>query len=604
MYDRCFVCICKEISSPIFRSFFLLLCRFCSGTESANLVLSSGLLGQSWSAIWPLYTDVNQQQNLPLLVKWRVVKEPKGTIVAFVTSPLWTQQRLQKEGDLISSSTLKHEKFSQFDFLSSQGNLSFSIHRAAVTLFNAHVNELLDLKKQLHDTSDGIPLIIAGHSLGGSIASLFALLVLNYLNEASIKLPLLCITFGSPLLGDHGLKENISEWSSCFLHVAGNQDMVPRLFIEPSDHPTTPYKPFGAYMMCSQTGCTLVDDPETVSELLKAMNVGKISQASVDYYGKVVKLLESGVILKGNSQLGLSVEDPLLAGIVLQLEVICDHGIQLQPQNGVHNLIELMERREKIRILNKSKELNPKRKLNEVKVRMTYLEWYKKDCKGKEIGYYDCYKQMLSHTSVDVSKHKKYLEMYWRKLVERADRNPRKEGKNIAMTWLYAGTNYRRMVEPLDIAEYYSESGRRDYEKQGRPRHYILLEQWQKEDAERNAGTSTLSNKKKLTVESSLTEDSCFWAKVEEALISCELLREAISRAEEQQSLRQRVIEFEHYAMTQIRNYSVSPEVFLERTSFMKWWKESQEVMGPNHFSPFADFMRNGRYHQYARGCF
>jgi hypothetical protein len=239
-------------------------------------------------------------------------------------------------------------------------------------------------------------------------------------------------------------------------------------------------------------------------------------------------------------------------------------------------------------------------KLNRVKIKMACLEWYKKDCKAKGIGYYDSYKNLYFCSDNDVTKHKKVLSNYWRKLVEDAERKPQKEGAYMRETWLYAGTNYRRMVEPLDIAEYYRQEGKRDYQTNGRSKHYILLEQWQKEHTEKLAGAP--NDKKKQNVAGSLTEDSCFWMNVEEALISCKQLKDGSNI--EKQSARERLNMFEQYVMDQINNYAVSPDIFLEKSSFMNWWKDFKEIIETSHDSPLRGFMKNCRYRQYEKGQF
>lgn len=250
-------------------------------------------------------------------------------------------------------------------------------------------------------------------------------------------------------------------------------------------------------------------------------------------------------------------------------------------------------------MLNKRKALNPSRKLNDIKVKMAFLEWYKKSCKANQIGYYDSYKNNLSISDREVTKYKKFLTKYWKDMVEEAEKKPHKERVFIRSAWLFAGTNYRRMVEPLDIAEYYRTYGKRNYETEGRSKHYFLLEKWQKKEAETPAEPP--SNKKKQNVAGTLTEDSCFWAKVEEAIISCELLKAPTSSAMEEQSSREYLINFERYVMEQIKNYAVSPEIFLRGSSLMKWWGMYQDIA--SNFS-LVDFMKNCRSVQYEKGCF
>ncbi|KAG5223827.1 senescence-associated carboxylesterase [Salix suchowensis] len=271
----------------------------------------------------------------------------------------------------------------------------------------------------------------------------------------------------------------------------------------------------------------------------------------------MVNDLKSKVIIRGDSQRDPSHMHPLKAGIILQLETI---GVEMTTQRKVdnNNLISKLEEREKILMAERVQTMDPRKKLNQIKIKMAHLEWYNKICKTKGIGYYDCYKNQLGSSDREVTRLKKFLTNYWKSFVEGVERKPQKEGAFIRGTWLYSGRNYRRMVEPLDIAENYRDSDKRDYQTHGRSRHYILLEKWQEDDAEKLK--SPPNNKKKQIVAGMLTEDSCFWAKVEDVLISCKLLNDGTSSAVEKQLAKENLDMFEQYALNQINNYAVSPE--------------------------------------------
>lgn len=189
----------------------------------------------------------------------------------------------------------------------------------------------------LMQLGNSIPIIITGHSLGGSVASLLTLWLLESINRPGTKRPL-CVTFGAPLLGDKGLLQAVSQhltWNSCFLHVAANQDLVPRLFISPHnlyameiDSRTGAYKPFGTFLLCSESGCSCLEDPEVVSEVLVAMGSNISGNQNLNEpwhivdYGEIANRLMSVVLCKGICQLGELIQSPLRAGIVLQLQAI------------------------------------------------------------------------------------------------------------------------------------------------------------------------------------------------------------------------------------------------------------------------------------------
>lgn len=571
---------------------------FSSGLELANLVVSSGLLKLSWDKISELDRELNQDEK----IRYKVYQQQQSNciIVAFVVSPNCTKQLLEEE-ELVPSSSLPF-----FHFLRTKTNSSFSINKAAVTLFDSVRDQLSSFKDQI---GNSISLVITGHCLGGSVASLFTLWLLESFNRPGTKRPL-CITFGAPLIGDKGLQQAISQhlmWNSSFLHVAASQDLVPRFFISPYnpdameiDSQTGIYKPFGIFLLCSEYGCTSLEDPEAVYEVLAAMgletarNQTPNEQWHMIYYDTIVERLMSTVSFKGISQLSEIIECPLRAGIVLQLQAI---GLNRRQQSGDSNLlIAKLEKWKKAYVLKRKMVFDPFKKLNNMKVYMAYLEWYKKDSKSEDKGYYDSYKNRgFLKRDMEVVKFKKYLTNYWEKMVAEVERMPQKEEASFRTRWLYAGTNYRRMVEPLDIADYYKGNGINDYKANGRSQHYIKLEQWLEEAGK---PLSSQVNTKKQNVSASLTEDSCFWAHVEEALIQCELLR----NGQEEDSTRENLIKFEEYVMEQIKKYAVSPEIFLGGSSFMQWWKDYEQIIGTSYKSQLTDFMKNRLYQQYRYG--
>jgi len=151
---------------------------------------------------------------------------------------------------------------------------------------------------------------------------------------------------------------------------------------------------------------------------------------------------------------------------------------------------------------------DPGKKLNKMKEAMAWLEWYKK-VTLKEGGYYDSFKRSeyrgrdAVKSRQEIVKHQRILTRYWKTMVAEVEKMPQREETAFRTRWLYAGTNYRRMVEPLDIAEYYMKSGNTDYVNLGRSEHYKKLEEWRKEDNPSGSG-----NDRRKAV--SLTEDSCF----------------------------------------------------------------------------------------------
>uniref|UniRef100_A0A6N2KZV4 Uncharacterized protein n=1 Tax=Salix viminalis TaxID=40686 RepID=A0A6N2KZV4_SALVM len=348
-------------------------------------VVSSGLLQISCGAIKDLQTETSsdQQGSCSLSLKYKLDKKSKYTLIAFTTSTLSRKELLRQGGDLVSSKTLK-------DW-------------SCLSLTSYALKET------------------------GSVASLFTLWLLDNIKriQSPPKLPL-CITFGSPFIGNHGLRQAILEcstWNSCFLHVVGNKDLFPKASISHNDTTQSAieeYKAFGTFILFSERGCACVDDLVVVSRLLEStQRQDSCEPQEMDYYVEMVNDLKSNVIIRGNSQRDPSHMHPLKAGIILQLETI---GVEMTTQT-----------------------VDPRKKLNQIKIKMAHLEWYNKICKTKGIGYYDCYKNQIGSSDREVTRLKKFLTNYWKSFVEGVERKPQKEGAFIRGTWLYSGRNYRRM---------------------------------------------------------------------------------------------------------------------------------------------------------------
>ncbi|CAL0298982.1 unnamed protein product [Lupinus luteus] len=400
-------------------------------------------------------------------------------------------------------------------------------------------------------------LIVTGSGVAGSVASLFTLSLLD--SRGSGKNRPLCITFGAPLIGDKKLQQAISHsstWNSCFINVVSHKDPLPSLFIT---NQTSSYMPFGTFLLISDAGSTSSENPDLILELLVAIGSTQDVQTqgfqSVEY-GKIVESLYRKVIhteLSARDE-NISLSDSLLASIKLQLL-----ALELTPLIQNNSILTRMKKLEDKFITLRKTSFDPSKKLNGLKKDMAQLEWYKKETKNEGVGYYDSFRNMCSQWDLDVIGFRKNLTRYWKKMVEEADMKPQKDGAQFRTRWLYAGTNYRRMVEPSIIAQYYRNKGQ-DYVNNKRSAHLKKLQGW---FDEANRGTiESFDNTSKHNVESILTLDSCFWAHVEEALIACKELKEL-----ETEEANNKLVEFEKYVYESLKNYEVSAEIFLPKSS-------------------------------------
>lgn len=109
--------------------------RFSSGLELANLVVTSDHIHQAWGSI-EKQKQINPNAEPSL---FNVIQESNPTIIAFGT-PHGSLQG--QEAGLVSSSTLKANNFTHFEFLCHKINTSFSINQAAMNLFRSNYAEL------------------------------------------------------------------------------------------------------------------------------------------------------------------------------------------------------------------------------------------------------------------------------------------------------------------------------------------------------------------------------------------------------------------------------------------------------------------------------
>ncbi|XP_050278428.1 lipase-like PAD4 [Quercus robur] len=162
------------------------------------------------------------------------------------------------------------------------------------------------------------------YRLQGSVATFFTISLLEKFNFSTTKRPL-CITFGSPFIGDEGLQETISKfaaWNSCFLRVVSDQDPVPRVLIND-------YKPFGTFLLCSVLGCSCFKDPQTILELLMAAYIGSPENQDpnkvFESYGTFLEHLNRKVLCKDTTDHESSIDwttPPLRASIITKLAAI------------------------------------------------------------------------------------------------------------------------------------------------------------------------------------------------------------------------------------------------------------------------------------------
>ena len=186
------------------------------------------------------------------------------------------------------------------------------------------------------------------------------------------------------------------------------------------------------------------------------------------------------------------------------------------------------------------------------------LNEYKRSRELRGVSCYDSFKLQREVHDFDANVRRLVLAGLWDEIVEMLRRRELPDGFEAREEWVSLGTLFRRLVEPLDIANYYRHSKNEDtgsYLSKGRPRRYKYTQKWHEQLQRAPVGSSL---------------ESCFWAVVEE--LQAEM---ADGRAFE--DLRDRVVKLENDAHGWYNSGNLGKDVFLGSSSFVAWWRTLPE---------------------------
>ncbi|KAJ1289560.1 hypothetical protein BS78_02G174200 [Paspalum vaginatum] len=182
------------------------------------------------------------------------------------------------------------------------------------------------------------------------------------------------------------------------------------------------------------------------------------------------------------------------------------------------------------------------------------LNEYKRTCDLRGVSYYDSFKLQREVHDFNANVRRLELAGLWDEIVEMLRRRELPDGFEAREEWVSLGTLFRRLVEPLDIANYYRHSKNEDtgsYLSKGRPRRYKYTQKWHEQLQRAPVGSSL---------------ESCFWAMVEE--LQAEMVD---GRAFD--DLKDRVVKLEKDAQGWYNSGSLGKDVFLGSSSFVEWWR-------------------------------
>ncbi|XP_061369647.1 protein EDS1L-like [Gastrolobium bilobum] len=332
--------------------------------------------------------------------------------------------------------------------------------------------------------------------------------------------------------------------------------------------PLSPYKPFGTYVFCTGNRNfgkkIVIKNPDAVLQLMffSAQLSTEAEKDQVPYKSLqqhfIYGTTESQQILQMHNFVSLDKLEELplseagSGGNVATINTaLNDLGLSTRARLCLRAAAELEDRRSR-------NEESITKKKDYVGIKMKKLEEYKK--MGElEIGYYDAFKVQNVKEDFEANVNRLELAGVWDEIIEKVrsyELPDEFEGKK---EWVDLGTRFRRLVEPLDIANYYRhlrhlEGGLNSYmDDKGRPKRYRYTQRW-------------LEHKERSTDKREYSE-SCFWAEVED------LCNKTSNNNSSFENVKERVAKLEVQILAWSEKKELADEVFLKGTTLVKWWK-------------------------------
>ncbi|KAG6635308.1 hypothetical protein CIPAW_11G033400 [Carya illinoinensis] len=274
----------------------------------------------------------------------------------------------------------------------------------------------------------------------------------------------------------------------------------------------SPYKPFGTYIFCTGNGKLVVlSNPDAVLQLLfYSCQLSRETDQEVDI---AFRSLLQHFVYESELQESLQMQDVhnLDSSQLETLPLSAEAGGDSATLNSALNDLGLSTRARLC--LRAAGELEKRKRGNEdyingkkihIDKAMKELEDYQEKSALRKLGSYDAFKLQKDEEDFKANVKRLKLAGTFDEIIEMLKRFELPDGFEGDRGWVELGTRYRRLVEPLDIANYYRHSKNEDtgaYMKRGRPKRYRYTQRWQ-EHAEKMATDAS--------------GESNFWAELEE----------------------------------------------------------------------------------------
>ncbi|XP_056170511.1 protein EDS1L-like isoform X2 [Syzygium oleosum] len=530
--------------------------------------------------------EAHKSPGKPCLVEGKIPNSPSQVVVAFPGSWSLTDWFAgDSEAKPFGETKIDTKKFRSLKSISKDVdavvNEAFMARFLRILddgsgTFRAEVTKAVKKKNQI---------VFAGHSSGGPIAiyaTVWFLEEYGRSNETQTSRPL-CLTFGSPLTADCTFCHAVQRegWSDCFVHFVTKHDIVPRILLAPRSSTTellqeippffNPHHKadeakvallFGNVMktascVASQAACALTESKhtlfDTMSRFIKLSPyrpcvLQDTAVASLKAHWTYKDTLEKRlamhtvVCLENLPELPLSSDNTTNIGATLSDLSLCIPARLCLRAAGV------LEKQK----VNNQNTIVPKKET--IKTALKALSDYRTTSEndGMGMGYYDAFKMQKEEEDFKVNVKRLELAALWDEIIEMIRQEQLPDKFEVDEEWVELGTQFRRLVEPIDIANYYRHLKNEDagpYMTKGRPRRYQYPQRW-REHAEQ--------------LEKDSSGESCFWAEVEEL--------NAITNKKPWKEIEYRVLTLEKNLRKWDDKKEVEKDVFLEKSTLVKWW--------------------------------
>ena len=195
--------------------------------------------------------------------------------------------------------------------------------------------------------------------------------------------------------------------------------------------------------------------------------------------------------------------------------------------------------------------------LEKIEVELKMLRKYKENAQISRLGYYDSFKLQNEDDDCDANVSRLELAGIWDEIKEMLKEFELPDDFEKKPEFIEIGKIYRRLVEPLDIANFYrhrkdKETGPYVIGRGARPKRYRFAQRWLEHDENKPFGTRS---------------ESCFYAEVEQLGID-------IKEKGYLQEIKDRIHQLERNLIAWIGDESLDDDVLLENSTFVKWWRD------------------------------